>query len=99
MDMNGNGLCSLAEIDKGIRDSIGISELFNAKPAIIRAFTFAKDYCPGKPGQKYVNDYIEKREFRVFLVALRQRFEYLMAFRRVDLDDDGRIDIEEFKAC
>jgi Ca2+-binding EF-hand superfamily protein len=33
------------------------------------------------------------------LVALRQRFEYLMAFRRVDLDDDGRIDIDEFKAC
>jgi hypothetical protein len=50
MDMNGNGLCSLAEIDKGIRDGIGISDLFDAKPAIIRAFNFAKDYCPGKPG-------------------------------------------------
>ena len=59
MDFNGNGLCSLAEIDKGIRDSIGITELFDAKPAIIRAFNFAKDYCPGKPGQKHSDDYIE----------------------------------------
>ena len=97
--MNGNGLCSLAEIDKGLRDAIGIAELFDAKPAIIRAFNFAKNYCPAKPGQKNLDDYIQFSEFRVFLVALRQRFEYLMAFRRVDLDNDGRIDIDEFKAC
>ena len=77
MDMNGNGLLSLAEIDKGVRDEIKVQELFDAKPAIIRAFVFAKNYCPAKDrgskakNNKYADDYIEKNEFRVFLVALR----------------------------
>ena len=38
MDMNGNGYLSLAEIDKGIRDILCCDELFDAKPAIMRAF-------------------------------------------------------------
>ena len=38
MDMNGNGYLSLAEIDKGIRDAIQSDQLFDAKPAIMRAF-------------------------------------------------------------
>lgn len=74
MDMNGNGLLSLAEIDKGIRDTIKVEQLFDAKPAIIRAFMFAKDYSPASKRSKknkHADDYIEKNEFRVFLVALR----------------------------
>ena len=37
-DMNGNGYISLAEADKGIRDGLYNKELFEAKPAIMRAF-------------------------------------------------------------
>jgi Ca2+-binding EF-hand superfamily protein len=37
-DPNGNGYLSLAEIDKGIRDVLECETLFDAKPAIIRAF-------------------------------------------------------------
>ena len=42
-DPNGNGYLSLAEIDKGILD-LGLKDLFNSKPAIIKAFNSAKDY-------------------------------------------------------
>ena len=33
------------------------------------------------------------------MVALRQRFEYLQAFKRIDTGNDGRIDLDEFKAA
>lgn len=63
----------------------------------MRAFQFAKDYVPGK--DQYSVDYIEKKEFRIFLVALRQRFEYFEAFKRIDTGNDGRIDVNEFIAA
>ena len=31
------------------------------------------------------------------MVALRQRFEYLQAFERIDTGNDRRIDLNEFK--
>ena len=34
-DVNGNGIMSLAEIDKAVRDVLGLDEVFDAKPAII----------------------------------------------------------------
>jgi len=35
-DPNGNGMLSLAEIDKGVRDILKCDHMFDAKPAIIR---------------------------------------------------------------
>jgi hypothetical protein len=35
LDNNGNGLLSLAEVDKGIRDVLGCDVLFDCKPVII----------------------------------------------------------------
>ena len=32
-------------------------------------------------------------------MALRQRFEYLQAFRRIDSGEDGRVDLAEFVAA
>jgi len=32
-------------------------------------------------------------------VALRQRFEYWQAFRRIDAGGDGRVDLQEFLAA
>ena len=37
-DPNSNGYLSLAEIDKGIRDVLNLDELFDCKPAIMRAY-------------------------------------------------------------
>jgi hypothetical protein len=60
--------------------------LYEAKPAIMRAFQYAKAYNKGT--SKYGDDYLEKRDFRIFLVALRQRFEYFVAFKKVDTGQD-----------
>ena len=40
-DMNGNGLISLAELDRGLREVLGSDveqHVYSAKPAIMRAF-------------------------------------------------------------
>ena len=44
IDENGSGFASLAEIDKGVRDVLGFDDVFDAKPAIMRAFQSAKNY-------------------------------------------------------
>ena len=98
IDANGNGFASLAEVDKGIRDGLELSEIFDAKPSIIRAYQYAKNYSPVKGSKNTRGDnYLEKKELRVFLIALRQRFEYFEAFKKIDTGGDGRINLREFK--
>jgi Ca2+-binding EF-hand superfamily protein len=92
---NGNGILSLAELDRAIRDILEIDEIFNAKPAILRAFQIAKNSTKSK--HECGDDYIEFREFRFFLLSLRQYFEYWVAFCRTDTDGDRKISLEEFK--
>jgi len=70
MDPNGNGFLSLAEVDKGILD-LGLEGLLNCKPAIMKAFNRAKNYGNKKGTKGHKSDYIEKKEFRIFLLALR----------------------------
>src|SRR5690606_71759 len=69
-DPNGNGYLSLAEVDKGIRDVLKLNSVFAIKPVIMRAFQAAKNV--GKKKSSYSEDYIEKNEFRFFLIYLRQ---------------------------
>jgi hypothetical protein len=51
IDNNGNGYLSLAEIDKGILDTLKIKDIFDCKPVIMRAFQAAKDSVD--TGSKY----------------------------------------------
>merc|ERR1712002_1080100 len=83
-DANGNGILSLAEVEKGIRDVLNLNEVFGAKPAIIRAFQIAKDCQKANKNDTIGDDYIEFNEFRFFLLSLRQYF-------------DHKISLEEFK--
>merc|ERR1712093_300102 len=94
-DVNGNGYLSLAELDKGIRDVLVIPQMFDMKPPILRAYYASKD----KAKTKYSDDYVERSEFRYFLLSLRMYFEYYAAFARVDTDDDRRISRQEFIAA
>jgi len=94
-DPNSNGLLSLSEVTKGIRDVLHLEAVVDAKPAIIAAFTAAKASQKSSRG-KTGDDYIELKEFRYFLLALRQYFEYWVAFNRVDVDHDKRISLIEF---
>ena len=67
--MNGNGLVSLAELDKGMRDVLKLPVLFKMKKVMLRAFNAAKD-CVKSNSSHGVN-YVEKAEFRYLLKYLR----------------------------
>lgn len=95
IDVNGNGYLSLAEVDKAMRDVIGLPILFGLKPVLMRAFQAAKSVAPSK--SKYDDDYIQKQEYRLLLKYLRQYYEYWVAFVKVDKDGDRRISFEEFE--
>ena len=94
IDKNGNGYLSLAEIDKAMRDDIGLPILFDLKPVLMRAFQAAKSVAPAN--SKADDDYIQKREYRLFLQYLRQYYEYWVAFEKLDSDSDRRITYDEF---
>jgi len=98
-DPNGNGQCSLAELDGWIKQ-----HLLNADPAsgetvwkafrpcYIRAFTDAKDIGEAKPlGTSTANtdDYIQARTFRVFCSYLCIYGEMYDAFALVDGGGEG----------
>jgi Ca2+-binding EF-hand superfamily protein len=99
-DPNNNGYLSLAEVDKGCKDVLGLYDVFDAKPVIMRAFQAAKGASDAKEkkGSKGP-DYVERNEFRLLLVYLRQYFEVWQMFDEVDTSDDRRITLAEFKAA
>ena len=97
-DPNGNGYLSLAEVDKGCDDILQLHALFDAKPVIMRAFQAAKGANDRKSKSKgHGPDYVEKCEFRLLLVYLRQYFELWQMFDEIDSSDDRRVSIDEFK--
>ncbi|KAG7356252.1 flagellar calcium-binding protein [Nitzschia inconspicua] len=93
-DPNGNGYLSLAEIDKGCRDILGLYELFEAKKAIMRAYQAAKGV--GNNSDETGADYVEKNEFRLLLVYLRDYFILWKIFEKIDTGNDARINMDEF---
>ncbi len=95
-DMNNNGYLSLAEIDKGIRDVLGLPELFDAKPVIIRAYTAARDKISSQ--HSYGDDYVSKAEFRYLLIYLRIYYQLWLEFEELDKSDDRRLGEAEFVA-
>ena len=95
IDMNGTGYVSLAEIDRTIQDIINLPEVINCKKPIMGEFQAAKTKYKAK--SKYSDDYIEWMGFRIFLVYLRQYFEYWVMFERVDASGDHKISLDEFK--
>ena len=95
-DVNDNGLLSLAEVDKGLRDVLGLGDdLFRAKKAIIRAFNAAKNAVQLK-GQ-HADDYVNRCEFRLLLKFLWQYFMLYNAFMGLEEDGDLRLSLEEFQ--
>ncbi|MEW5297241.1 MAG: hypothetical protein WDW36_000465 [Sanguina aurantia] len=93
MDMGGNNVLSLAEIDKGLRDDMGMDDIFDAKPAIMRAFQAAK----GAGGKEGNPDYVDRREFRLLMVYLLQYFQLFEVFDELTQEDGNRFNYEEFK--
>ena len=89
-DVNSNGGLSFTEVDRGMRDLMKdmTAELLKSKkhewnkswkPVIMRAYEKAKDYNKRfKKKSKRNDDYIERDEFRLLLVCMRQYFELYM---------------------
>ena len=92
--MNGNRYLSLAEVDKGIRDVLGLEEVFDCKEAVNYAFHFTKNSSPGE--SKFGDELLEFRELRLFLQTLRATFEFYQGFNKIDVEGDSRISKEEF---
>ena len=95
-DINNNGVLSLDEVNKGIQHVLKIDALFNAPLVVTKAFNIAKNSRASKRG--VVGDsYVELREFKFFLLSLRQYLEYWVAFSRVDVGNDKQITFNEFQ--
>ena len=94
-DPNGNGFLSLAEIDKAIRDELRISQIFECKPVIMRAFQAARMSQP--PSERnHSGDYVTRSTFRVLLYYLKEYFEMWQIFSAADTSGDRRVDKAEF---
>jgi len=97
-DVNKSGYLSLAKVDGGIRDILKLDELFDAKPAIMRAFMAAKEH-KAKSGKGHSPDYVERAEFRLLLVFLRRYFELWEMYETMDASRDRRVTQVEFDGC
>ena len=83
-DFNGNGLLSLAEIDKAV---VELYPHFDHKPALMRAYHAADVTGDG---------WIGRREFRLLLKYLTYFNDLWHKFEEVDVSHDRRISPDEF---
>jgi len=93
LDYNGNGIVSLAEIDKMVVELVAGQiwpAWLNNKPALMRAYkkTILKD------GDG--DDWVEKKEFHALLLNIFWFNKLWQVFDAVDTGDDRRIDVQEF---
>jgi len=84
-DYNGNGILSLAELDRAIIESM--PEYAHDKPAIMRAYKAADTSKDG---------FINFNEFKLFMKLLKQYHEYSNLFSKLDVDHDKRVSLSEF---
>jgi Ca2+-binding EF-hand superfamily protein len=84
-DINGNGLLSLAEIDKAV---VECWPAFDHKPALLRAYAVAKNPTTG---------WIDARGFRRLLQLIVYFNRLWEVFELIDADHDRRMDLQEFR--
>jgi len=89
IDYNGNGIVSLAEIDKLVVEQY---PLLNHKPALMRAYKRTIQSGDG-------DDWVEKKEFKSLLGNLFYFNKIFWIFDQVDNDRDRRLTYQEFKTC
>ena len=90
LDFNGNGIVSLAELDKWIVQSY---PQLNNKAALIRAFA----RTTSKDGDG--DDWVQRREFKALMVNVIYFNRAFELFDSIDTGRDQRVDFEEFFAA
>ncbi|CAG8617962.1 4427_t:CDS:2 [Ambispora leptoticha] len=85
-DYNGNGILSLAEIDRAVIELY--PQMANDKPAIMRAYKAADTSKDG---------FIDFQEFGRLIDLLFYYDELYKLFSQLDLNHDRRISFDEFK--
>jgi len=90
LDFNGNGIVSLAEIDKLCVEKY---PLLNHKPALMRAYKMTISKQGGGDGDSWV----ERKEFKALLANLFYFNKIFWVFDQVDNDHDRRLTFQEFK--
>jgi len=102
-DTNGNGFLSLFEVQQCLHSLLrasGSETVESFGPAITRAFDVAKGSDERTAGLSLIGgnaERVSRIEFRKLLVYLKRYFELLIAFDKIDLGDDRRLDYAEFE--
>ena len=92
----GNGYISFKRLNVQLTNHLDLPEIIRNKGAIKLAFEAACNKY-AKNGINKDDNLLEWMEFRIFLVYLRQYFEYFIMFQKVDSSEDLTISLEEFK--
>merc|ERR1711972_1264666 len=89
LDFNGNGIVSLAEIDKWVVENY---PLLNHKPALMRCYK-----CTVAQGSTH-DGWVHRRDFKKFIVNVFYFNKLYWVFDEVN-GDDRRMTLPEFKEC
>lgn len=92
----GNGYCTYKRLSTQLEKYLQLPIIMKNKAPIKLAFDAASDKYE-RFGVNKEDNLIEWFEFRIFLVYLRQYFEYWVMFKELDKSGDLKISLEEFK--
>ena len=92
----GNGYMSYRRLNTQLTNYLDLPEVVRNKAPIKLAFNAACDKY-SRSGANKDDGLLEWMEFRIFLVYLRQYFEYWVMFQNVDTSGDHKITLDEFK--
>ena len=92
----GNGYISFKRLNVQLTNHLHLPEIIRNKGPIKLAFDAACNKYE-RNGINKDDNLLEWMEFRIFLVYLRQYFEYFIMFQKVDSSEDLRISFDEFK--
>ncbi|KAJ3163441.1 hypothetical protein HDU86_000020 [Geranomyces michiganensis] len=85
-DYNGNGILSLAEIDRAVIQCF--PQYANEKPVLMRAYKAADASKDG---------FVDKREFAKLIDYMKLYDGFYKKFAKLDKDGDHRVDFAEFQ--
>ena len=91
-----NGYISFKRLNFQLDKYLQLPNVVKNKSPVKLAFEAASNKY-SRYGIKKEDNLIEWMEFRIFLVYLRQFFEYWIMFEKVDNSGDHKISLEEFK--